>query len=384
MLPGDTITVQLLSYAGVRSWSITVYGLDELTNPSPPVLSYSLGPPANYSFTFPSAAGRTVLLKSVVNGGVDVNGVMQPSYTTTIGTFSVLVTGARVLAMGETFETCPVGWICDVNQSIRGLTGGIYGGVYTSGSSASLPDASVFVPLAFGTPLTVSRNVDAGGATVQVELSGDVLVAGDLSIETALLSDGGSAPTLVALKVYQNDAGITDSLRVYNTGSLTFGYLQSRTLVTAAKGDVFSLWASSTGTGIGLIYAGSLIVNNAGNAQGAQGPPGIPGATGFIGGGACGTALSGAISLPGTTACISVDLSAMDATVNVGAPLVPFDGLAYQFDLQAGQHSILFSGGTFVSVANGSTTPLTSLAVQGGGQSVIIKYNAANAWWTTP
>ena len=43
-----------------------------------------------------------------------------------------------------------------------------------------------------------------------------------------------------------------------------------------------------------------------------------------------------------------------------------------------------FTGGTFVSIANGSTTPLSSMSVQGGGQSVVIKYNAANSWWTTP
>jgi hypothetical protein len=69
--------------------------------------------------------------------------------------------------------------------------------------------------------------------------------------------------------------------------------------------------------------------------------------------------------------------------VNVGS-VTPYDGLAYQFDLQAGQKSILFSGGTFVSVTNGSTTPLSTMSVEGGGQSVVIKYNAANAWWTTP
>ena len=149
-------------------------------------------------------------------------------------------------------------------------------------------------------------------------------------------------------------------------------------LSRADAGDVYSVWASSAAS-VTLNYEGSLIVETAGARAGPPGPAG----GGSIGGGPCGTPQSGAISLPATSSCIAVDLTTVDATVDVST-VTPSDGQAYQFDLQAGTHSILFSGGTFVSVTNGSTTPLTSLAIQGGGQSVIIKYNAANNWWTTP
>ena len=127
----------------------------------------------------------------------------------------------------------------------------------------------------------------------------------------------------------------------------------------------------------------NVIVTSAGTIQGVAGPPGPPGPPSVIGGGACGAPVSGAVTLPLTTSCIAVDLTSVDATVNVGS-VTPYDGLAYQFDLPAGSNSINFSGGTFVSVSNGSTTPLSTMSVQGGGQSVTIKYNAANSWWTTP
>ena len=139
---------------------------------------------------------------------------------------------------------------------------------------------------------------------------------------------------------------------------------------------------SASTSSVTLSYEGSLIVQNAGSSRGVPGPQGPSGA-GSIGGGPCGVPTSGVISLPALSACIAIDLSSVDATVNLGS-VAPFDGLAYQFDLQAGTKTINFSGGTFVSVANGSTTPLSTMSVEGGGQSVTIKYNAANAWWTTP
>ena len=378
---GDTITVELASYSGTRSWSLTVFGLDDLTNPSPPILAYNVGPPINYTFTYPVALGRAVLLKSVVNGGVDVNGVVQPSYTMTIGVFSLTSIGTRVLAMGETFETCPVGWVCDVNNTIRSATGGIasvYGGIHTSSLATIAFDGGAWLPVPFPVADVAASNIDAGTSNIEVAVPADLFGIASVGFNS-------SVTTQLQFELYKNDAGIVGSIRQVNVTTATdagFASVTSDAILVADAGDTFGLYAYSP-VAANMNYQGNFIVHNANTSRGVAGAPGPAGSGGSIGGGACGASQSGAIVLPTLSGCIAVDLTSLDATVNVGS-VVTSDGLAYQFDLQAGTKSIIFSGATFVSVANGSTTPLTSLAIQGGGQSVIIKYNAANSWWTTP
>jgi hypothetical protein len=378
---GDTVTVKLASYAGVRSWQLTVFGLDELS--TAPALTYSAGPPANYSFTFPNAAGRTVLLQSVVNGGTNVNGVKQSSYATTIGIFTLTASsGQRVLATGETFETCLAGWICDVNAQTRANNNGVYGGLYSSTSaSLVLTTALTTYQVTFDSTSAPVKNTSISSNGVKVAIAAPVWVSASVSLNT------GTNSTIVELFIEKNGTPISGAVGIANTFGATTANASTvvafQTLVNAAVNDVFTVWATATNNAMTMGYQASLAVFSPGTLQGVAGPAGPPGPPSVIGGGACGAPVSGAVTLPTTTGCIAVDLTSVDATVDVST-VTPYDGLAYQFDLQAGTKSILFSGGTFVSVANGSTTPLSTMSVQGGGQSVTIKYNAANTWWTTP
>lgn len=132
---GNTITVQLSSETGVRTWTLEVFGVDELS--SAPVLTFSAGPPLQYTFTFPNASGRSIGLRSTINGGVDVNGVAQESYVSTFGCFT-LVSGLRTLFSGETGESNAAGWIADFNAFIR--TGGGTG--FVAGTDLASIDAS--------------------------------------------------------------------------------------------------------------------------------------------------------------------------------------------------------------------------------------------------
>ena len=375
---GDSISIQLASYAGVRSWQLTVYGLDELS--TAPALSYSVGPPGTYSFTFAPFAGRAVILQSVVNGGVNINGVRVPSYTTTIGIFTLTASGQRVLATGETFETCQAGWICDWNAQTRAINNGLYGGLYTStdAASVSLTSLGTFYQVTYDTTFSTSKNTSTSGNGTKVLIAVPVLVSSYFTFFT-------SAPATVTFEIYKNGVLVPGAVGSVSSTSTTYASASLQTLVSASVNDVFTTWASANVNTIALTYDSSLTVTGTGALQGVAGPPGPPGTSGSIGGGACGGNVSGTISLtsPAVVQCFSVDLTSVDATVNVST-ITPFDGLAYQFDLQAGTKSINFTGGTFVSIANGSTTPLSSMSVQGGGQSVVIKYNAANSWWTTP
>ena len=273
-----------------------------------------------------------------------------------------------------------------IDLTLQGAS--IYGELYTTAA-----DAVSLSLLAVGTPVlvpfahtsTTAFHTAASSNGVKVTVAGSVFVEAHASF---LAPDAG--PTDVVFQLYQNGAALPDAIVQKKSTLATNDSTSVAALATAAANDVFYLYAYTSGAGGTVPLAvtnATLIVQNAGARQGPPGPVG-PSGGGAIGGGACGVPVSGAIALPnvagaGTSACIAVDLTSIDATVNVGS-VTATDGLAYQFDLQAGTHSILFSGGTFISVANGSTTPLSTMSVQGGGQSVVIKYNASNAWWTTP
>ena len=199
----DPVSIQLASYAGVRSWSLTVFGLDEVTLSSPPVLTYSIGPPATYSFTYPNSTGRAVLLQSVVNGGVNVNGVKQSSYVTTIGVFSLTAAGQRVLATGETIETCPAGWVCDWNAQVRALNTGVVGGIYTTtlGVTALTSNATSY-QLGFDTVFSTAKNTTPNAGTgVTVLIASPVVVSADVSFNTGSSSSVSTVTTDICTPV---------------------------------------------------------------------------------------------------------------------------------------------------------------------------------------
>lgn len=119
--PGNTITIQLASLAGVRTWSCTVVGQDdEVTPPTVTINS------TTKTATFTAPAGQwAIIFQSQINGGVDEDGRAQASYTTTFGVFSVGVGGYRLFASNERYEgSSSFGWITKLNALIRALVGG--------------------------------------------------------------------------------------------------------------------------------------------------------------------------------------------------------------------------------------------------------------------
>lgn len=114
--------------------------------------------------------------------------------------------------------------------------------------------------------------------------------------------------------------------------------------------------------------------------------------SGGIGGGPAGASQSGTITLPANgNACIGVDLTSGDATVDVSTIAVAGtwpDGLAFQFDPVmtytqgvGTTYGINFQGGRFLADGNGGQGQPT-LIVDGVGHSTTIKYNKAKNVWT--
>lgn len=374
---GDTIRVQLASPAGVNSWSLSYYGFDEQTLTSQPATPiFTPGPPGIYTMTFPAATGRAVGFQSVINGGRDVNNNVAPAYTTTFALFT-LAGNTRVLFTGQTFETNLAGWIADINGFLRAFANSAYGGMY-----ANADDAVSLSLLAAGTPVVVpmahtlatAKNTSVASNQLTAATAGALVVRGTASF-TAL-----TGPTQVNFQLYQNGVAIADALAVTKYAAGEFATVSIVTLVTAAAGDKFDLRANTVGAGGAL----SLAISNAElnvNTPSSIGPKGDGGGGGgSIGSGPTGALQSGVLALPKTTTCIAVDLTSVDATADFSTITSPTDGLAIQFDLVKGTKALILQNANFIASGSGAT-PETTFSAVGGGQSVVVKYNAAAAVW---
>lgn len=113
--PGNTTTINLVSGAGVTTWQISCISTDE-TSTAPTLTVDNVAKTA--TFTAP-AAGKALIFRSVVNGGIGVDGVADSSLTTTFGIYT-LIGGKRVVALNETFEgNATYGWTTVLNDLIR-------------------------------------------------------------------------------------------------------------------------------------------------------------------------------------------------------------------------------------------------------------------------
>lgn len=119
---GSTVTVALASTAGVYAWDLFCIGTDELSTVDSVNATIIINHANNTAtFTMPDGYGTAVILKSIVNNGVDVNGVVRPEYTTTCGVYVLSTPGNhRVGAQNETTEGDSVfGWLSKLNPLIR-------------------------------------------------------------------------------------------------------------------------------------------------------------------------------------------------------------------------------------------------------------------------
>jgi hypothetical protein len=100
--------------------------------------------------------------------------------------------------------------------------------------------------------------------------------------------------------------------------------------------------------------------------------------SGSIGGGAASSTQSGAIALPAGSSVIAVDLTSVDATVNLDQ-VSYVAGLAYQFDTR-GSHNILFTSARGILAPQNGGVSQTSVTVNPVSESVIAKANAWGSW----
>lgn len=172
--PGNTITIHLVSSAGVNTWSISCITTDDQSDAATVTAALTIDSVAKTAtFTAP-VAGRAYRFQSKVNGGIGPDGTAQSSYTTTFGVYTLTSGGLRVHAVDETFESdSTFGWIGDINSVIR------------NPSSSSTPTGTGF--------RHVTANVEDGAAKLVVNTDVDAAAA----IALSKLAAGGTNEQVV-------------------------------------------------------------------------------------------------------------------------------------------------------------------------------------------
>lgn len=178
--PAATITIALVSSAGVNSWSITCIGTDE--NQTAAAINALLtvdGVNKTATFTMP-AAGTALVFRSTVT---DTNGT---STSETFGIFTLTTGSLRVGAVGEGSEgSAAFGWTTKINAIIRD-------GGPTVATADDAPVYVTLVTLAVGevAAIDVIATVAKADGTVRQSFRLSALVYGAAG-PTATL-DGGS------------------------------------------------------------------------------------------------------------------------------------------------------------------------------------------------
>lgn len=131
---GSTPTIALANATGALYWFLEAVGCDDLTSLAAINASLVINQVAKTAtFTAPGSAGSAVIFQSTVGigensaqgAGRDANNVLQPTYTTTFKV-DVPIGGLAVIASNEIYEESPtVGWIKEINATIRAAGGAI-------------------------------------------------------------------------------------------------------------------------------------------------------------------------------------------------------------------------------------------------------------------
>lgn len=144
--PGSLVTIALASVAGVKTWSIQCIGTDETSNAATVNAGLTVNAPPVGTATYSHPGyGTALIFRSVVNGGVDVNGKPRPEWTTTFKVSCVTqVIDLRVGALNETFENdASFGSLRLLNAALRAVEKRI-GGVPQQ--TATVSDSSPHTP----------------------------------------------------------------------------------------------------------------------------------------------------------------------------------------------------------------------------------------------
>lgn len=230
----STPTIALVSASGVTVWELECIGTDENNVAATINASLSINQVAKTAtFSAPSSLGSALIFRSRVNNGVDANGTVQSSYTTTFKVSVLTSGGARVGALNETTEnSATFGWVGVVNGAVR---------LSPSGAGTIT-----------GAPLTWSGSAWAQGTYISlisgtnISQSGAIRLPKDQTIIAVRRADN-----LADLPILVSDG--SDNITIGSGTSCAGIYLSALySLVSMISGAIKGRWESS-----GLTIGGS-------------------------------------------------------------------------------------------------------------------------------
>ena len=252
--PGNTISIQLASQAGVGSWSISCVYTDDLSVASAVTSSLSIDNLNKVATYTAPASGRAYIFQSRINGGVDINGVLQPSYTSTLGIYTVAASGNRVVAANETVEgNATFGWVTVLNAVARsgggasptGAAGGDLSGAYPNPSVAKINGSAVPAGGALTTGNAPYVSGVAALAYSALNLAGG---AGWISGVLPVASQTPASGLILALAVDWSTSGVFSKTLSAGANAITFSNsLDGQTISIVLTGAASTVtWPAGT------------------------------------------------------------------------------------------------------------------------------------------
>lgn len=118
--PGAAITIRLADQTDVDSWSIQCATTDDANDAAAINAALVIDNATKTAIFTSPARGSALRFRSVVNNGLDVNGVVDDDLETTFCVYVPTAIARRVIAADETTEGHPdFGWIKPLNRAIR-------------------------------------------------------------------------------------------------------------------------------------------------------------------------------------------------------------------------------------------------------------------------
>ena len=254
---GSSIVVQLVNPAGVQSWNIACYGVDEITSAaSVNATLVQDNTTWTATFTAPSTVeGATMLFNSVTNQGK----ANQNSFT--FGVF-VELDGYRLFAGGEDAQSnATVGNAADLNKLVRGVAlGGGGGGNFVAGGDLSGTSSDQTVIAIQGNAVSASSPtegqflVEGSGSTWKpTTLSGDVTAStgtpGDITV-VGLQSNDVKSGVLGSIDdgyvlTWNNSGSQYEALPITTVSGVTLSGVPSTGQIIVATGSTTADWQNA-------------------------------------------------------------------------------------------------------------------------------------------
>lgn len=194
--------IALADLTGVKQWAITCINTDEILGvgvgaagiTSSLVIDNVL---KTATYLSPSP-GSAMIFQSVVNGGKDGNGNVDPTLTTTFGIYvDDPITGYRVGAWDELTEgNAAFGWIVKINPLLRGGGPGRFSTLTASGVVTFTGSVEL---CGSGAPLLGSGSGVVGIGNAAVVPSANPVGGGVLYVQAGALKYRGSAGTITTI-----------------------------------------------------------------------------------------------------------------------------------------------------------------------------------------